>query len=125
MCEIGDFSVFKNAKQLFAYFGIDPSVNESGKFKGTKNHMSKRGSRFARRVLFAAALAFVRTCKNGEDINSVLKDYYKKKTESKPKKVALGAVMHKLCNIVFAVLKNNNSFVLKTAEQHCADYFVA
>ena len=29
MCEIGDFSVFKNPKQLFAYFGMDPEVKQS------------------------------------------------------------------------------------------------
>ncbi|MFR2113608.1 MAG: transposase [[Ruminococcus] lactaris] len=42
MCEIGDFSAFRNPKQLFAYFGLDPEVNESGKFVGTQLHMSKR-----------------------------------------------------------------------------------
>lgn len=118
MCEIGDFSAFKNSKQLFAYFGIDPSVNESGKFKGTNNHMSKRGSKFARRVLFSAALASVRTNRNGEDINPVLKNFYLIKTQSKPKKVALGAVMHKICNIIFAVLSSDSQFVLITPEQH-------
>ena len=29
MCEIGDFSAFKSPKQLFAYFGLDPAVNQS------------------------------------------------------------------------------------------------
>ncbi|MPW27378.1 IS110 family transposase, partial [Alkalibaculum sp. M08DMB] len=55
MCEIGDFSAFVKPKQLYAYFGLDPAVKESGNFKGTKISMSKRGSRFARRVLFTAA----------------------------------------------------------------------
>lgn len=53
MCELGDFSAFKSPKQLFAYFGLDPNVNESGKFKATEVHMSKRGSRIARRAIFA------------------------------------------------------------------------
>ena len=35
MCEIGDFSAFKSPKQLFAYFGLDPAVKQSGKFNGT------------------------------------------------------------------------------------------
>lgn len=125
MCEIGDFSCFRNPKQLFAYFGMDPSVNESGKFKGTKNHMSKRGSKFARRVLFAAALASVRTNKNGTDVNPVLKAYYAKKIESKPKKVALGAIMHKVCNLVFAVLRAHSPFALRTPEVHIALFFSA
>ncbi|MGD9577831.1 MAG: transposase [Syntrophorhabdus sp.] len=60
MCGIGDFSVFKSPKQLFAYFGMDPEVRQSGKFNATKVHMSKRGSRFARCAIFAAALACIR-----------------------------------------------------------------
>lgn len=66
MCEIGDFSAFKNPKQLFAYFGMDPEVNQSGKFNATEMHMSKRGSRIARRAIFAIALANIRTKRNGE-----------------------------------------------------------
>lgn len=122
MCEIGDFSAFSKPKQLFAYFGVDPAVNESGKFKGTKVSMSKRGSRIGRRVLYAIALASVRTKRNGEAINPVLQEYYQEKKVSKPKKVALGAVMHKVSNIIFAVLRDKKHFVLKTPGQHKLEY---
>ncbi|AFK85527.1 transposase IS116/IS110/IS902 family protein [Thermoanaerobacterium saccharolyticum JW/SL-YS485] len=122
MCEIGDFSAFRKPKQLFAYFGVDPSVNESGHFKGTDNKMSKRGSKIARRVLYVIALASVRVKRNGTAINPVLYDYYQKKKESKPKKVALGAIMHKISDIVFAVLRDNKPFVLKTPDEHKLQY---
>lgn len=118
MCEIGDFSAFKKPKQLYAYFGLDPAVKESGKFKGNKVSMSKRGSRIARRVLFTIALGSVRSSKNGQANNPILKDYYDKKKQSKPKMVALGAVMHKVSNIIFAVLRDNKPFVLRTAKEH-------
>jgi transposase len=118
MCEIGDFSAFTNAKQLFGFFGLDPSVNESGKFKGSRNHMSKRGSRFARRVIFTVALAVIRSKRNGQAINSTLQAYYQEKIKSKPKKAALGAVMHKIVNIVFAVLRDETEFVLRSREEH-------
>lgn len=122
MCEIGDFSAFTKPKQLFAYFGLDPKVNESGNFKGTKVPMSKRGSRIARKVLFNIALVSVSTSNNGQAVNPVLKDYYDKKKQSKPKMVALGAVMHKISNIIFAVLRDNKPFVLRTSEEHCKAY---
>ncbi len=122
MCELGDFSAFKSPKQLFAYFGMDPNVNESGKFKGTEVHMSKRGSRIARRAIFAIALASIRTKRNGEALNPYLHDYYSKKKESKPKMVALGAIMHKVSNIIFAVLRNNSAFELRSPEQHRNSY---
>jgi transposase len=118
MCEIGDFSAFSRPKQLFAYFGVDPSVSESGKFKSTENKMSKRGTRIGRRVLYAIALASVRVNKNGEAVNPVLRKYYEEKKESKAKKVAIGAIMHKICNIIFAVLRDRKPFELKTPEEH-------
>lgn len=122
MCELGDFSAFKSPKQLFAYFGMDPNVNESGKFKATEVHMSKRGSRIARRAIFAIALACIRTKRNGEALNPYLHEYYNKKKESKPKMVALGAIMHKVTNIIFAVLRNNSEFELRSPEQHRISY---
>lgn len=122
MCEIGDFSAFKKPKQLYAYFGLDPAVKESGKFKGSKVSMSKRGSRLARRVLFTVALVSVRGSKSGTSNNPVLKNYYDKKKLSKPKKVALGAVMHKISNIIFAVLRDTTPFVLRTPDEHRKAY---
>lgn len=122
MCEIGDFSAFKNPKQLFAYFGMDPEVNQSGKFNATEMHMSKRGSRIARRAIFAMALANIRTKRNGDALNQFLHDYYQKKIVSKPKKVALGAVMHKVCNIIFAVLRDEKNFELRSPETHRENY---
>lgn len=122
MCEIGNFAAFSKPKQLFAYFGIDPSVSESGQFKGTENKMSKRGTRIGRRVLYAIALASVRASKNGVAVNPILREYYRKKKESKAKKVALGAVMHKISDIVFAVLRDNKPFELRTPEEHKTQY---
>ena len=42
IAEIGDINGFIKPKHLVAFFGIDSSVNESGKFKGNQNKMSKR-----------------------------------------------------------------------------------
>ena len=118
IAEIGDFRAFTKPKKLVAYFGIDPSVKQSGEFTGTHNKMSKRGSKFLRRVLYTAALANIRTKRNGEATNPVLMDYYKKKSQSKAKKVALGAVMHKLVYIIFAVLRDDKPFALRSPEEH-------
>lgn len=122
MCEIGDFSVFKSPKQLFAYFGMDPEVKQSGKFNATEVHMSKRGSRIARRAIFAAALACIRKKRSGEAINPYLHDYYQQKASAKPKMVALGAVMHKISNYIFAVLRDEAEFCLRSPKEHCLAY---
>lgn len=125
MGEIGDFSAFKSPKQLFAYFGLDPAVKQSGKFECSKISMSKRGSRIARRVIHTIALISISKNKNGSAKNPVLRDYYLKKCESKPKMVALGAVMHKVCNIVFAILRDKKEFKIITPEEHQKNYLKA
>lgn len=125
MAEIGDFSAFNTPKQLFAYFGLDPAVKQSGKFEGTKISMSKRGSRIARRVIHTMALISISRNRNGSAKNPVLRDYYLKKCESKPKLVALGAVMHKVCNIVFAILRDEKEFQIIAPEEHQKNYLKA
>ncbi len=101
-----------------AFFGIDPSVKQSGQFEGTQNKMSKRGSRLLRRVLFTTALANVRKKRNGKEHNPVLYDFYRKKCINKVKKVALGAAMHKMVFTIFAVLRDKKPFELRKPEEH-------
>jgi len=125
MCEIGDFSVFKRPKQLFAYFGLDPDVKQSGNFTGTKHKMSKRGSPLARRAIHTIALISIGRSKRGVPHNNVLSAYYQAKCKSKPKMVALGAVMHKVCNIVFAVLRDNKAFSIVSPDEHRRDHQLA
>lgn len=122
MGEIGDFSAFNSPKQLFAYFGLDPAVKQSGNFNGTKISMSKRGSRIARRVIHTMALISISKNKDGSAKNPVLRDYYLLKCQSKPKMVALGAIMHKVCNIVFAILRDKKEFEIITPEEHQKNY---
>jgi transposase len=122
VCEIGDFSVFKKPKQLYAYFGLDPSSKQSGNFIGTKNKMSKRGSAIARRAIHTIAVISIGITKNGDVHNPVLREYYQEKCKSKPKSVALGAVSHKVCNIIFAVLRDNKPFAVRSKEEHIKEY---
>jgi hypothetical protein len=122
LCEIGAFSAFKSPKQLFAYFGLDPAVKQSGNFKGTNVKMSKRGSRFARRAIYTIAMVSIGVTRKGTPNNPVLREYYLRKCQAKPKMVALGAVMHKVCNIIFAVLRDNAVFSAITPEQHVLNY---
>lgn len=118
IAEIGDFTRFKSPKALTAFFGIDPTVNQSGKFSGDRNKISKRGTRFGRRVLFTIAMASIRTTRKGQAINPVLRDFYTNKCISKKKKVALVAVMHKLLHYIFAVLRDGKPFVIRQPEDH-------
>jgi transposase len=103
--EIGDIERFSRPASLVAYAGLDPSVFESGEFTGTKNHLSKRGSRYLRWALWIAA-------DSARRFDPVLCAYYqKKRSEGKCHKVAISAVARKLCNIIYAILKSNTPYV--------------
>ena len=122
VCEIGDFRAFHRPKQLYSYFGLDPVVRQSGNSAGANLRISKRGSPYARRCFYILALQSVSLRKNGEPKNHVLRTYYLEKCKSKAKMTALGAIMHKLCNIVFAVLRDERPFVLISPQEHRQNY---
>jgi len=89
LTEIGEIDNFSKAQKLVAFFGVDPSINESGNFKGDKNKMSKRGTAIGRRVLYALALSCIRKLKSGKVMNKVLYDYYHSQLGNKKKKVRI------------------------------------
>ena len=123
MEEIGDFSAFSKPKQLFAYFDLDPAVKQSVKFECTKVQMFKHGSAIARRVIHTLTLQ--RTSRTGEAKNPVLRNYYLEKCQSKPKLVAMGAVSHKVCNMIFAILRDNKPFEIIAPQEHIKQYNAA
>jgi transposase len=118
VAEIGDINGFLKPKHLIAFFGIDSSVNESGKFKGDDNKISKRGTRIGRRALYAVALASIRNNRNGIPINKILLDYYQINLKGKKPKIALVAIMHKIINYIFAVLRNQTPFEQRDPKIH-------
>ena len=104
LSEFGDINRFDKTSQLVAYAGIDATVSQSGEYEGTHNVMSKRGSPYLRKALFQAALV-------ASNSDPVLKAYYqKKRAEGKHHKTCIGAVARKLCNIIYAVLKNDKPY---------------
>ena len=123
IAEMGSFDLFSSPKKLYAYFGMDPGVNDSGKFHGDRVHMSKRGSSLARRILHMVAVNNLKVDKSTKTpVNPVIYDYYTRKCAGRKKMVAVGAVMHKICNIIFAMLRDNKPFELITPEEHCERY---
>ena len=105
--EIGDISKFSSPRKLVAFAGIDASVSKSGEYESTHNVMSKRGSPYLRKAIFQAAL--IASFKD-----PVLSAFYqKKRAEGKHHLTCVGAVSRKMCNIIYAVLKNNQPYVPK------------
>lgn len=55
-------------------------------------------------------------------VNPIIYDYYADKCNRRKKNVAVGEVMHKICNIIFAMLRNNKPFEIITPQEHCRHY---
>jgi len=70
--EIGNFSIFGKPKQLVAFFGMDPSTRQSGKFIGTQTKLSKRGSPYARAILDICVQTAIHPHKGKQPANPVL-----------------------------------------------------
>ncbi|MBI3385631.1 IS110 family transposase [Candidatus Gottesmanbacteria bacterium] len=104
--EIGDIKRFRTSSQLISFAGINPTVRQSGNFTGTKNRMSKKGSPYLRLALWRAAVV-------ASWANPILKAFYEQKLkEGKHPMTAYGAVARKLTGIIFALLRDNKSFVV-------------
>lgn len=104
--EIGDIHRFHKPCQLLAYAGLDPTVNQSGKFQAKKTKMSKRGSPVLRYALISAAWHVSLN-------NKTFDDYYNlKRSQGLGHYAALGHVANKLVRVVFKLLRENIPFNL-------------
>ncbi len=110
LSEVGDVLNFPTVKQLVAFSGLDPSVFQSGRFKATKNKISKRGSSHLRKALYQATVAGIRKRK-GKPANPVIYEFYSKKlSEGKAPNVAIIAASNKLLRIIYGMLKSRTTF---------------
>lgn len=94
---------FTSAKQVAAYAGLIPRLNESGSFKG-RTTLSKSGPSRIRAKLFLAAVS-------ASSFNPDIKAQYDRlRTAGKTKMQALGAAMRKLIQICFGVIKHQTEY---------------
>ena len=104
--EIGDIHRFSHPSKLLAYAGLDPVVNQSGKFNAKRTRMSKRGSKVLRYALINAAW-------NVSLNNDTFKRYYDSKiAQGHSHYDALGHTAHKLVRVIFKLLTDNIAFAL-------------
>ena len=100
LAEIRNINNFKNAAQLQAFAGMEPSVYQSGQID-VQGRMVKRGSSYLRYALFLAAEAITRYSPH-------FKAYLAKKlAQGKHYYVAVSHVAKKLIRIIYFLLKNN------------------
>lgn len=103
--EVGDIGRFPDAQKLTAWLGLDPRVHQSGTSINGKGYISKRGNKLLRTRLYnAASVAVLHP--------NMFQDFFKKKrSEGKPYRVALCAVMRKMVHVLHAVWTRGTPFL--------------
>ncbi len=98
------FQDFQTAKQACSFAGICPSPYQSGTSVRGKGSISKRGSPFARKILYMGALSATK-------YNPLIKKQYQRLVENgKPKMQAIVAAANKLLRQTFGVLKSKKAY---------------
>ena len=109
IAELGDMTRFKKKNELVAFAGLDPRINESGKNDGDHMHITKKGNKRLRCLLYLAVTCSIRLKR---DDNSIKDFYIKKKQQSNPmcSKAAKTACASKLVRIIYSMCKTGELY---------------
>lgn len=104
VAEIGDVRRFGSGAAIVKYAGLNPGVDESGRYSAEGVPITKHGSPYLRRSLWLAA-------NRARQYDPRLRAFYdKKRREGKPHRVAVTAVARKLCHVVYAVMRDGEPY---------------
>ena len=103
MAEIGDVRRFANRGALIAFAGVDPGVNESGKYCSQSVRTTKRGSPHLRKTLFQIVSTHLRQSPQNEPVYQFLD---RKRAEGKPYLVYMTAAANKFLRIYHAKVRD-------------------
>ena len=108
IAELKDITRFNNIKQINASCGLDPTIVQSGKSINYHGPISKRGNRYARKILFNCSRNIITLSAKCDKENSIYVYYQKKKQEGKHFYACLTACSTKLIRIIYALCMNNS-----------------
>ena len=109
IAELKDITRFNNVKQINASCGLDPTIVQSGKSINYHGPISKRGNRYARKILFNCSRVIITLSAKLDKENSIYVYYQKKKQEGKHYYACLTACSTKLIRIIYALCMNNST----------------
>lgn len=109
IAELGDMTRFKKKNELVAFAGLDPRISESGEDDGDHMHITKKGNKRLRCLLYLAVTCSIRLKR---DDNSIKDFYIKKKQQSNPmcSKAAKTACASKLVRIIYSMCKTGELY---------------
>ena len=103
LAAIGDVTRFRSPAKLVSYFGLNPSVFQSGLQPAKHGHISKRGRSHARAMLVEAAWAAAKS-------PGPLRAFFVRIRERRGLQIAAVATARKLAVIVWHVLSGNETY---------------
>ena len=95
---------FENARQVAAFAGLDPRQHESGSSVRGKPRLSKVGHSFLRKALYMPAMVALYRTDWGKRFRERLA------AKGKPPMLIIGAMMRKLVQVSYGVLKSGQTF---------------
>ena len=108
VAEIGDINRFNSYKAIISFVGNDPKIYQSGDDLGLHKKITKKGNKHLRTIFYLIAQQMTKA----KNIESSIKDFYKKKTQQGlPKLAALIACSNKLIRIIYYRNKTGCAFV--------------
>lgn len=103
MIQIEDIKRFSSPKALASYFGLHPTLRESGD-KQSKSRMSKQGRPAIRATLYMCANSAVLFDTHMKQI------YARHRAKGKNHNQALGVIMHKILRVAWGVLNSGKEY---------------
>ncbi|KGW80479.1 transposase family protein [Burkholderia pseudomallei MSHR456] len=100
---IGDIARFPNPEKLVSYFGLNPSVYQSGPAPARHGHITKRGRSYARAMLVEAAWGATQA-------PGPLRAFFLRVRDRRGQQIAAVATARKLAVIVWYVLTRGEPF---------------
>lgn len=95
---------FDTARQFVAFGGLSPKLHESGSSVRSRPRLSKVGHAFLRRALYMPAMVTLYRTAWGQRFRQRLTEH------GKAPKLIIGAMMRKLAQVAFGVLKSGKPF---------------
>ncbi len=103
LAAIGDIARFRSPEKLVSYFGLNPSVYQSGLQPAQHGHISKRGRSHARAMLVEAAWAAAKS-------PGPLRAFFERIRARRGLQIAAVATARKLAVIIWHVLAGNEDY---------------
>lgn len=108
---IGNINRFSSSDKLAKCAGIAPTKKSSG--KKLRHKKTRGGRRKLHSTIYYIALTQIGKCRDGKPKNIKAREYYLRKiAEGKSKKEALTCLMRRLCDIIYAMMKNKTEYRL-------------